>query len=157
MCIETAPSSHRAYTPAQAHFRGFPMTPTITLLYAGLSALILLGLSARVVGLRRKHQVGIGTGSVKALERAVRAHANFTEYVPLALLLIGLLEWSGFAAVFIHGLGAALVVARVLHALGLNRSAGVSAGRFVGTVLTWLVLLIAGLAAVVVGVGQLAG
>jgi uncharacterized membrane protein YecN with MAPEG domain len=133
------------------------MPPAITLLYAGISALILLGLSARVVGLRRKHQVGIGTGAVTALERAVRAQANFTEYVPLALLLIALLELNGLDAWMIHGLGAVLVIGRVLHAQGLNRSAGTSAGRFIGTLLTWLVLLVAGLTAAFVGVTQAVG
>lgn len=133
------------------------MPPAITLLYAGISALILLGLSARVVGLRRKHQVGIGTGSVTALERAVRAQANFTEYVPLALLLIALLELNGLGAVVIHGFGVVLVIGRVLHARGLNRSAGTSAGRFIGTLLTWLVLLAAGLTAAFVGLTQSAG
>lgn len=133
------------------------MPPAITLLYAGISALILLGLSARVVGLRRKHQVGIGTGSVTALERAVRAQANFTEYVPLALLLIALLELNGLDAVVIHGFGAVLVIGRVLHAQGLNRSAGTSAGRFIGTLMTWLVLLAAGLTAAFVGVTQAVG
>lgn len=124
------------------------MTPTITLLYAGISALILLGLSARVVALRRKHQVGIGTGAINTLERAVRAQANFSEYVPLALLLIALLELSGLTAWGVHVLGALLVIARVLHALGLNRSAGTSMGRFIGTLLTWLILLVAGIAAI---------
>jgi uncharacterized membrane protein YecN with MAPEG domain len=133
------------------------MPPAITLLYAGISALILLGLSARVVGLRRKHQVGIGTGAVTALESAVRAQANFTEYVPLALLLIALLELNGLDAWMIHGLGAVLVIGRVLHAQGLNRSAGTSAGRFIGTLLTWLVLLAAGLTAAFVGVTQAVG
>lgn len=133
------------------------MPPAITLLYAGISALILLGLSARVVGLRRKHQVGIGTGAVTALERAVRAQANFTEYVPLALLLIALLELNGLDARVIHGFGAVLVIGRVLHAQGLNRSAGTSAGRFIGTLMTWLVLLAAGLTAAIVGVTQVVG
>lgn len=133
------------------------MTPTITLLYAGLSALILLGLSAHVVALRRKHQVGIGTGSINTLERAVRAQANFTEYVPLALLIIALIEINGLAAWAVHGFGAVLVLARLLHALGLNRSAGTSMGRFAGTLLTWLVLLVAGIVAVVLALVQRAG
>lgn len=133
------------------------MTPSITLFYAGLSALVLVGLSWRVVALRRKHQVGIGTGSVNALERAVRAHANFCEYVPLALLVIGLLELSGAPAALVHGLGAALVIGRVLHAVGLNRTAGISQGRFVGTALTWLVLLVGGGVAAVRAALQLFG
>ncbi len=133
------------------------MTPTITLLYAGLSALILIGLSLQVVALRRKHQVGIGTGSINTLERAVRAQANFTEYVPLSLLALALLEINGLAGWAVHAFGAVLVLARLLHALGLNRSAGTSMGRLVGTLLTWLVLLVAGILAIVMALVQLSG
>lgn len=115
----------------------------IVLPYAGLLALVLLALSYNVVRLRRRHQVGIGTGEVAELARAIRAHANFCEYVPLALILLVALALAGAAPLWaLHGLGAALVVGRVLHAFGLSRSAGASAARVWGTVLTWLVLLI---------------
>lgn len=133
------------------------MAPTFTLLYAGLASLLLIALSYRVVALRRRHQVGIGTGSVNALERAIRAQANFSEYVPLALLLLALLEMTSAPALLIHALGVALILGRVLHAIGLNRSAGISSGRFVGTLLTWLVLLIGGLFATARALLQLLG
>jgi len=120
------------------------MHVAIVLLYAGLSALILLALSFNVVRLRLRHRVGLGSGEVPDLERAIRAHANFCEYTPLALLLLGLLALAGAAPGWaLHVLGAALVLGRVLHALGLTRSAGASRARQAGTVLTWLVLLVA--------------
>ncbi len=130
------------------------MLPSITLFYASLLGLLLLGLSARVVMLRRRHQVGIGTGSVGALERAVRAQANFGEYVPFAIVLLALLEWASDWAWMIHALGAVLVVGRLLHAQGLSKSGGVSSGRFVGTLLTWVVLLVAALAGVAITVAS---
>lgn len=130
------------------------MMYSITLLYAGLSALLLLALSFQVVGLRRKHQIGLGTGETPALERAVRVHANFCEYVPIALLLLLVLELTGAMPPWVlHGLGIMLVIGRILHAVGLSRSAGTSRGRFVGTLLTWLMILVAGLLAVGVAVG----
>lgn len=120
------------------------MYPSIVLIYASLLALLLIGLSYNVVRLRRRHQVGIGTGSVQALERAVRAHANFCEYVPLALLLLGLIELGGkVPGWMLHILGLALLAGRIAHAQGLNRSAGASRARVVGTALTWGVLLVA--------------
>ncbi len=124
------------------------MNTTILLPYAGLLALVLLALSYNVVRLRRRHQVGIGTGGNEELVRAVRAQANFCEYVPLALVLIALITASGNAPMWaIHLLGAALVVGRILHGFGLNRTSGESSGRIAGTLLTWLVLLFgAGLA-----------
>lgn len=132
------------------------MPYSITLLYAGLSGLLLLVLSFQVVGLRRKHQVGLGSGGEPELERVVRVHANFCEYVPLALLLLLVLELStALPALVLHTLGTLLIAGRVLHAVGLRRSAGVSRGRFVGTLLTWLMLLVSALLAVGVAIGGL--
>jgi len=119
------------------------MHSSVVLLYTGLHALLLIALSWNVVRLRQRHEVGIGTGSVHALERAVRVQANFCEYVPLALLLLALIEFgSNVPAWALHVLGLALLVGRVAHALGLSRSAGASRARVVGTLLTWIVLVL---------------
>ncbi|MDT8450119.1 MAG: MAPEG family protein [Wenzhouxiangellaceae bacterium] len=124
----------------------------IVLIYAALLALVLLALSLRVVRLRRQHQVGIGTGGVPELGRAVRAHANFCEYVPLALVLLVMIELAGGVPDWVlHGLGAGLVVGRLLHGVGLSGSAGPSRGRIAGTALTWAVLLVA--AGIALGLG----
>lgn len=132
------------------------MPYSITLLYAGLSGLLLLALSFQVVGLRRKHRIGLGAGDQPALERAIRVHANFCEYVPLALLLLLVLELSAaLPALILHALGVMLILGRVLHAVGLSASAGTSPGRFVGTLLSWLMILISALLAVGIAVGGL--
>lgn len=115
--------------------------PKITLLFASLHILLLLALAVRVAGHRRAQKIGIGDGGDTWLARKVRAHANFIEYVPVALLTLALLELSGLAAVWLWALGGTLLLARVLHAAGLSRHAGYSFGRYWGTVLTWLALL----------------
>ena len=74
-------------------------------------------------------------------------HGNFTEYVPLALLLLALLEITGVGRQWIFTGGALLLLGRVLHAWGLGRHAGTSVGRFVGMVLTMVVLGSAAVAA----------
>ncbi len=117
------------------------MTPRITLLFVSLHVLLYLALSFRVIARRKASKVGIGTGGDETLARAVRVHANFSEYVPIALLLLALLELSGIHAGLLWVYGALLFVARVLHAIGLGASAGVSFGRFTGAVLTFIVLL----------------
>jgi len=119
-----------------------------TALYAGLLGLLYLGLSFWVVDRRRRVRVGIGSGGDAALERRIRVHGNFSEYVPLCLLLIGLAEANGAAALLVHGLGAGLLLGRALHAWGLSVSPDESVGRFLGTVLTWLALLISSVLAV---------
>lgn len=119
------------------------MFPAITSLYAGLLGLLLLALSLGVSRQRLRHKVSHGDGGVPELISAIRAHANFTEYVPLSLLLILLLELSGHHAWLIHGLGAALFISRILHAQGMSgRKGPPSFGRKYGTVLAWLVLLV---------------
>ena len=124
------------------------MPVAVTALYAGLLGLLDLGLSFAVVDVRRRARVGIGDGGDPLLGRRIRVHGNFSEYVPFALLLVGMAEANGAPALLVHGLGAALLIGRALHAWGLATSTGSSPGRFAGTVLTWLVLLIASVLAV---------
>ncbi len=118
----------------------------ITALYAGIMSLIFIALSARVVALRVKNRVPIGTGGRQAMECAIRVHANFAEYVPLALLLLMLCEIHQGAPRMLHSYGIALIIARIAHAWGLGTTIRPTPGRFIGATLTWLVIL--GLAAI---------
>lgn len=114
----------------------------ITGLYAALCALLVLALSLRIVMLRRRLKVGIGDGGDAGLARAIRAQANAIEYIPVLLVMLLVAENNGAGAVFLHAAGAGLVLARVLHAVGLSGSAGTSVGRFWGTLGTWILLLV---------------
>ena len=113
----------------------------ITLLYAALCTLLILVLAGRVIAARWQHKVGLGDGGNTELNRRVRAHANAVEYVPLALILLGGMELNGYPEWLVHAFGAALVVSRLLHAWGLAVSSGTSPGRFLGTVLTLLLMI----------------
>ena len=117
------------------------MTAPITSLYAALAALLLLALAGLVVRARWRYRTGLGIGTEPAMERAVRVHANFVEYVPLTLLLLLLAELAAAPAGLLHACGATLVVCRVLHAYGLSQTSGRSFGRFWGTAGTWAVIL----------------
>ena len=122
------------------------MSLTITAIYASLAGLLLLVLSFRVVRSRRKLSVGLGDGGQESLLRAQRAQANFTEYVPIALILLAAAESQGLSAWLLQTAGAVLVLARLLHAWGLSQSSGRSFGRYWGTLLTWVVILALSLA-----------
>ncbi len=113
----------------------------VSFLYAGLLGLLLIALSAQVVLARRRFRVRLGHGTEEGMQQAVRMHANFTEYVPFAVLLLVLAEITGLPAAGVHGAGILLVVCRVLHAFGLSQSPGRTFGRFYGTAGTWLVIL----------------
>ncbi|MCK9366392.1 MAG: MAPEG family protein [Metallibacterium scheffleri] len=115
--------------------------PLITGFYAALATLLVLVLAARIVWLRNVRKIGLGDGGDPQLARAIRVHANAVEYLPLALLLLLVLELQHTAALWLNVFGIALIVARVLHAFGLSGSSGYSFGRGVGILLTWLVML----------------
>lgn len=118
---------------------------TVTALYTALSALLVLLLAGRVSVLRYRTRIGIGSGGNEELARRMRVHANALENLPLALLLMLVLELGQARPLVVHGLGIALLAGRILHAVGYSRTAGASPGRFLGTLLTWLVLLAAAL------------
>jgi uncharacterized protein len=117
--------------------------PIITTLYAGLLGLISLGVAFVAGSARTKAKVSVGDGGDRNLLLAMRRHANFVEYVPLALIMIALLEMNGVPARAIHALGAVLVIARLAHAYGIRAEVMTTPGRMVGAVGTMLVSAVA--------------
>ncbi|MBY0268468.1 MAG: MAPEG family protein [Burkholderiales bacterium] len=114
-----------------------PVTP----LYAALLALIFVGLSIRTIRLRRRYRVGVGDGNHAELQRAARVHANFAEYVPLALLLVYFAETGGGPLPLIHALAIALLCGRLLHAWGVSQVRENYRYRTAGMVLTFSVII----------------
>ncbi len=126
----------------------------VTGLYAGILGVIYIGLSFMVIRKRLKNQIGVGHNKNEPLMRAIRVHANFAEYVPLALILMAIVELNSLnpfeaAPLYLHGLGITLVLARVGHAYGLTKSIGTSPGRFGGTLATFGVLIILSVLAII--------
>ena len=117
------------------------MSLTVTALYAGSLALWFLVLSYRVVD-RRRAGISLGDGGDPGMLRVVRGHANFAEYVPLGLVMLGILELSGTSPLVLHGLGLALLAGRLLHGYALSFTQQFAFGRFWGTLLTYGVLVI---------------
>ena len=114
-----------------------PIT-TIVAAIAGLM-LVILGLTA---GLRRaKTDISLGTDGDAILLQRVRAHGNFTEYTPIALILLALVEMSGGSATQAWTIGGLLLVGRALHATGLIFS--VLPGRVLGMLMTLASILYA--------------
>lgn len=97
-----------------------PLLPVpLTLLFAGCCALMQCALTALVILRRRQARVSFLDGGDKLLMRRIRAHGNFTETVPMALLLMALLEASGLGATWLTSFGITLIIGRVLHAASL--------------------------------------
>jgi uncharacterized protein len=127
----------------------------VTPFYAGLLALWYVVLSGRVV-LRRQTGISLGDGGDPRMLRLIRGHGNFAEYVPLILLLMALLELGHTSIYVLHGLGLALLVARLLHGFALSFTNRFQFGRFYGAALTFLVLLIAAILCLLQGLHGMA-
>jgi uncharacterized protein len=117
------------------------MTAPVTGLYAGLLVLLLLVLGGRVTLLRTKLRVGTGHGNDPRLARAIRVHANASEWILPMLLVLLVAELDGASPTFLHLCGITFVVARIAHAAGLSRTTKQSRGRFWGMTGTWLVIV----------------
>ncbi len=113
---------------------GMPPVP-VTSLYAVAIAVLAIGLAARVIVLRRRHRVALGTGDNPALAGAIRGHGNLTEHGTLALVLMVILELNGGPRWALHTTGGTLLVGRCIHAWALGtRSLG---ARTIGMALTF--------------------
>ncbi len=113
--------------------------------YIGINLLINLFLAYRVSATRVRSNVMTGTGEDTGLYNANRAHVTNVEYTPIILIGLVALHLLSGSIYVIHAVGLLLTVGRILHAIGLTTAAGKSTPpRLIGTVLTWLAQLVAG-------------
>lgn len=114
----------------------------ITFFYASLLGLLLVGLAIQVswanVNASKLPKWKPGT--------VLRVQANFVECVPMALILLMLVELSGMPPVWVHTLGTTLVIARLSHAWGLSTNPGATYARLFGAQTTFLLLSIMSMA-----------
>jgi hypothetical protein len=113
----------------------------ITPYYAAILGLLFIALSLRVVVARRRKNIGFGTNGDMDLKRRIRVHANFAEYVPMTLLLLGMAEIRGASHLWLHLLNMALLLGRIAHALGVSRPVTDNIGRVLGMTGTQSALL----------------
>jgi uncharacterized protein len=116
----------------------------VTLSIAAAAAIVNLWLAMRIVLGRLRGKVMMGDGGDSRLAAGMRAHANFVEYAPFVLILMGLIELGGGSSFWLLGLGAAFILVRIGHGWGMMRPAP-NIGRAVGAMGTWAILaLLAG-------------
>ncbi len=99
-------------------------------------------LSIRVIKNRRALSVAIGDGNNNALSRVVRAHGNFSEYVPFTLILLFLFEIQTQSSLLVHLLGISLLIGRLIHAYGLSQVNENIRLRVMGMVSTFMVIIV---------------
>jgi hypothetical protein len=116
----------------------------ITALYALALALIGSYLAFRAGSLRGKSGISIWYGDNQQLALEMRRHGNFAEFVPLAIILMAIVELNGMSPVVLHIAGVLLVLGRILHPMGMdaeninNPLRGAGAG---GTLLATFILM----------------
>lgn len=114
---------------------------TITAMFAAILALMQVAFTLRVGIYRRSNSISLGDGGDKQLLSRIRAHANFIETVPMALMLLLLNELSGMSADWLYGLGATLVIARLMHYIAIAFKTALIV-RVLGMMGTLLVIVI---------------
>lgn len=89
-------------------------------IYAGFLAIYYVGLTLHVVLTRSDKKIAFGTKGNAVLETRIRRHGNFSEYVPISLILFSFLEINQSSSTFLHSLCISLSVGRFLHTFGLD-------------------------------------
>lgn len=123
--------------------------PTLTAFYGAILALIFIALSGWVVAGRLTMDTLHGDGGHQSLLKRIRSQGNFAEYVPFALLLIGAYEAGGGSAGLVRWLLIALIVARLLHPVGMlapRNSPQQFACRGGGIIATFVIIGVAAIA-----------
>ncbi len=113
----------------------------VTLVIAAACALINIWLAVRVSRRRVSAKVSMGDGGDSVMLARGRAHANFTEYAPFALILMALIEFARGPSPWLWGVSVVFVLARLAHPIGMDR-ASPNPFRMIGTMATLLVLLV---------------
>ncbi len=114
------------------------MPVPVTALFAALLALVMLVLAFRVGSRRGMLQIPIGDSGDAKLLIDNRRHLNFVEHVPMAVILMAVVELNGAPKGWLYAIGALLVIARVLHPIGLRSEDMRHPFRTIGAMLTML-------------------
>ena len=117
--------------------------PVYTGLFAAVLMLMQMVLMGLVIKQRGTSDVLIGDGGVDAMQQAVRAHGNFIENAPTFLIGLALIELMVGANTWVIVMGSVFVLGRLLHAVGMRMTTGLSMPRLIGTIASILVTVVA--------------
>lgn len=119
----------------------------VTMTFAGVAAILNFWLALRVGQARHREGVSVGDGGNDFVIRRMRAHANYVEFTPFVLILLGVTELgqAGSAApMWLWVVASVYFLGRIGHGLGMDGGA-LGKGRSIGTVTTMVTLIGLGL------------
>lgn len=113
----------------------------IVALYVAINLIILPVLMFRVGQIRQAQKVSLGDGDSMLLLSRIRAHGNFAETTPFALLGLFALAGLNASVIALHIFGAGFTIGRLLHAQGMAADGHAGTGRVIGAILSLLTFL----------------
>ena len=114
---------------------------SVTAYYTSVFVLLYALLSFNVIRLRREHKVSLGDGGQLALQRAIRAHGNFLEYMLPTVILLYFFETGIGANYWFHGVALLFLVGRGIHVVAILSDKSRMPLRVIGMALTFTVLI----------------
>lgn len=103
----------------------------ITPIYTALLGLMLIGLTVHVIRGRRLMSISLGDSDNIEMKRRIRAQANFCEYTPIFVILLGFAEYNRLPLWTINLIAIFFLVGRVMHAYSLLRAEKYNDGRLI--------------------------
>lgn len=113
---------------------------TVTLASAAAAALLNVWLMIRIGAVRRANRITVGDGGNEALQRRMRAQANYIENTPIVLVLIAAIELAELGSWWLPIVAALYIAARIAHALGMDGGKWAT-GRMIGTIISMVTAL----------------
>lgn len=121
----------------------------ISFYYLAILSFLFVFLSAWVIRYRIKYRVSLGSKNNVVLEKLIRTHGNFAEYVPFSLLLLIAYEYKNQTAIHVHLMGISIIMARVFHVIGMVFLPSPNIFRTLGMVLTFLFMIVTATALII--------
>lgn len=126
------------------------MSLPVTSVIAALLAIIMFPLALQI-SLRRV-AIGKAAGDVSkavfgdqgnpGLRNAIRAFGNFTEYTPVCLVLLALMELQGASPLLLWWVGGCFVAGRLVHGVAMSLIPNVPAPRALAMLTTYAAMLV---------------
>ena len=117
----------------------------IVAFYIALHLILLPVLTFRVGQGRIREKINLGDGENPLLLARMRAHGNYVETTPFALIGLIVLAMMGANPIWLHIFGAVFLLGRILHAHGMAQKNSGGIGRVIGMLMTFFTFFGTGL------------